>query len=417
MAEKYFPLENNKDLKYPIIAEENQLYPSYYVDSSTQIFKIPCYVYSNNQNSEVQSGWSWAGHSENTIWIGKDVEFLEFGLFQQQSVRHEMTSVAFEDGRTDFQNIFVCNYFLDGYHPTAVEGTETEFTDLDNFPFRINTSIKIPEGVSEFPGITLQAPYDLSSENADVWVCRVVLPKTVESFTIFGSSNPDVIATDKNYIQINPGSNNDYFNLNSNKGTVLIYLLNHEELPEINTDGYISCNLKFILNESTFKGLCNNNRWTESEANEQGFYSLKIYEKSGLETKIAETVDTLKPASLSLSEVDDIFFAPLLEILDIRGTSHFGEEGQPNYMARIEGSAKITNLQTDEVRYLFFDYQGGSIEATLVVDPNDPNTQEEDVSSEVTIDPLYEIYGQPYYTTVSFRGASGTSICPVGYIK
>ena len=411
-----FPISNNKELTYPINPEKEGLFLTKY---NSSWFELRCY---NSQNNQVySSNWGDSNDStSDTIWIGKDVDFVEFARYNgdsQLQVKHQITSLAFEDGRTDFQNIFDCRYEISGNNHSILDGSEVEFTDLEYFPFRINTSVKIPEGVSEFPGITLEAPFDLPVSH-DNWTCRVVLPKTVESFAVYGSNSSSTLANDKNLIWINPSSNSEeYFSLNSEKGTVEIYLLDHEELPEINIDGDIDCNLKFILNDSTFKRLLENWETTEEGANEQGYYSLKIYEKSGLETKIAETVDTLKPTSVGLSEISDIFNAPLLEILNIEGETGLGQEGQPNYMSRIEGSAKIINLQTDEVKYLFFNYQSGSIEATLVVDPNDPNTQEEDVSSEVTIDPLYEIYGQPYYPTISFRDASGTSICNVRYTK
>ena len=71
MSRKYFPLDNNKDLSYPINTEKEGLYP---VWAGFDFFALRGYDSSNSQVAS--SNWG-SSSTDDSLWIGKDVDFVE----------------------------------------------------------------------------------------------------------------------------------------------------------------------------------------------------------------------------------------------------------------------------------------------------------------------------------------------------
>ena len=353
----------------------------------------------------------------------------------------QISSLAFENGRKNFQNIFVCAYegeageggggggvikgggtksggTKSASNPSGIpdgcsiiEGSETELSDLNYLPFRINTSVKIPEGVSTFPGITLEAPFDLGANATDSWTCRVVLPKTVTSFSLYGSYSSSSGADDTNQIVVCPSYDpSESFSLNSDKGTIEVYMLDHTSLPELDLGNYDTYfNAKFFVNETVFNEL---NFESEEEANSYGFY-LKAKKISGFEAKVAEALGTssldIEVNPLENSKIDEVFSIPTLEVLSYYDIY---DEDLGEYV--IIGTIKVLSNDQNQVKYIDFtrsesnDGPGPITSAKYYALVDNVKVGNENVSSYLSIKDGQNEQGD-YETTFSFRGASATS--------
>lgn len=399
----HFPINNNKDLIWPIPPENEQMFPT--VDPSSW-FELRCY---DSENSELYSS-NWGDPSDpltDAIWIGKDVDRVEFACYNDQSVKHQLASLAFENGRKNFQNIFACQYEIsnDDSH-VIVDNSEVEFTELFHLPFGINTSVRIPEGVSEFPGITLEAPIGLPA-STDSWTCRVVLPKTVTTFEITVGSTGSY-PNDKNLIQVTPSSDpEEFFSLTSEKGTVEIYLLDHKTLPEIQfPDSHgRDFNLKFFFNEETFNQLLQDFP-DEETANAYGYYKLKIKDVSGFETKVAEALGTssldIKVDPLENTDITEIINTPSLGILDCQ--KDYDDELSQSF---ITGTLVVRANNLAQNKYIDFKrYDTGTMTAEYYTLIDSIKVGVEDVSSKLRITVASASDSGNDEITFSFNGAS-----------
>ena len=422
MAIKYFPIDNNKDLFYPFDAEKEGLYP---VWAGFNFFPLRGY---DSSHTEVGTG-GWGPDSLNDcLWIGKDVDSVKLGFFNDNSATFQMSSLAFENGRRDFRNIFISLY-EEGEGGGGSEGggggttkssptksgaesgytilEEMELINPDYLPFAINTSIRLPEGVSTFPGVTLEAPFDFGSYGLDSWTCRVILPKTVDNFTLLGGH-----ASESNQIAVNDNSNSgEFFNLNSDNGTVEIYLLDHTSLPNVTRSGNdILFNVKIFINEALYNQL---DFESEEEANSNGFYVAKTKTMSGFSAKVAESLGTssldVEVNPLKNSQIDDIFNIPSLEVLS------YCNEYDENLGGRVlTGTIKVLSSDQNQVKYIDFtrsssnDGPGPIISAKYYALVGNVKVGNENVSSYLSVKDGLDDQGF-FETTFSFRGASVTS--------
>lgn len=436
MANITFPVTLNKEIEYPINLEKEKFYPVYLAPSTDPI-SVRSYGTETNAEtgetalSEVESGWGNDPLSD-MIWIGKDIDFLEFGFFGGQ--RYEISSLAFEDGRTDFQNIFAATYEDTKDGPTLLE--ETEFTDLSTFPFIINTSIRLPEGITEFPGITLEAPFNMRSPESS-WTCRVVIPKTVTSFRIVGTPEPVLVfeegggndsnnnndfdptwASGKNEIKINENLAVYHSSLNSEKGTVEIYLLDHTDKPTLYFDGDLDCRIKLIVNSTLFSKLCEEWGFEDEEtANENNLYKFTVRDVSGFETKVAETFGTgsldIAVNPLEVSKIDDILNAPILEV--VSAEYGYDETASQNCFT---GTLRFFSNNSSQVKYITFKYfENGTVQAESFILNGTTKIGLTNVSSQlvITVKSLEDGNGNNEMT-VSFQNATATSIVNDGSI-
>jgi hypothetical protein len=407
MAMKRFPIDNNKDLFYPFDAEKEGLYP---VWVGSNFFPLRGY---DSSHTEVGTG-GWGPDSLNdSLWIGKDVDSVKIGILKSDSTSFQISSLAFENGRRDFKNIFVSLYEEgeggSSDYTILDERELSEFTELSDdtiprFPFNINTSIRIPEGVSTFPGVTLEAPFDLKSYGLDSWTCRVILPKTVDNFTLLGGE-----ASSTNQIAVSHGRGNsdEFFDLNSDKGTVEIYLLDHTSPPNYTRSGNdILFNVKIFVNETVFKQL---GFESEEKANSNGVYLAKIKTGSGFSAKVAEALGTssldIEVNPLENSQIDDIFNIPSLEVL-----SYYRKYDEDLGKSVFIGTIKVLSNDQNQVKYIDFtrsssdDGPGPIISAKYYALVDNVKVGNENVSSYLSVKD-----SDDKETTFSFRGASVTS--------
>lgn len=426
MASINFPVNNNREIEFPSKPDMKGVFPVYYDGS---YLPVGGYMFqglgANLSVVKADDGWS-SDTDKDTIWIGKDVESFEFRFSTKASVRHELTSVAFEDGRTDYSNIFTACYSDPSDSSTYEDDSRYELSDATEFPFRINRSIRLPKTISGFPGIILEAPYDF---NGDSWTCDVVIADPdFNGCTIkggrFGSYISGIAGQDNsNIILINEGFNDQIFSLNSDKGTVNIYLPNvtsYSFTDNLVIDSSVQCNLRFFLADEVYEDLKSHENWTDSEANEAGYYKLDIHKMTGLEAKVKDVIINNETSTdeMSIPEIKEMMSAPVLVIEDISGVAYMGVEGEINYLHEIQGSFSISLNGSDDWKYVAFQYRNGEMTAYLAdsLSEIDPQTSF-DVSNEVVIEPLYEIFGQGYAPTVSFAGGKDSIPCGVGYIK
>lgn len=420
MATKYFPIDNNKDLFYPFDAEKEGLYPIW-----TEHNFFPLRGYDSSHLEIGQEGWGSDSLSDS-LWIGKNVDSIKLGILNSDSTSFQMSSLAFENGRQDFKNIFVSLYeegeggggggnTKSSPTKSGTESVSSNYTILEEhelsgatcFPFYINTSIRIPEGVSTFPGVTLEAPFDLESYGLDSWTCRVVLPKTVDHFALFGGQ-----ASSLNDIAVHHSVNSDeFFDLNSDKGTVEIYLLDHTSPPAIDRrDSDILFNVKIFINEALYKQL---NYESEEEANSNGIYVVKTKTMSGFSAKVAESLGTssldVEVNPLKNSQIDDIFNIPTLEVL-----SYYNEYDENLGRNILNGTIKVLSNDQNQVKYIDFtrsslnDGPGPIASAKYYALVDNVKVGNENVSSYLSVKDGLDDQGF-FETTFSFRGASVTS--------
>lgn len=418
MASINFPIVNNKEIEYPLKPDMKTVFPIYYGGDS---LKVAAYDPKSTPVSKVADGWSY-DVSKDTIWIGKDVESFTFKYIDNvQSVRHEIASIAFEDGRTDLSNIFFMGYHEDGNDEVDDEEHKEEFSDMLAFPFRVNTSVRLPKEMTDFPGITLEAPYNYQGNE---WSCDVVLGNPYFTGFVVHGGSASGMSGDSGVIRINDGGDK-FFSLNSEHGTVNIYfpnitletLNNQNSGPEVFVN-YINkfdihCNLRFFLNDDVFEGLKEYELWTDSEANEAGYYKLEAQRMTGLEAKVKDVIANENITEVTSADIDEMLGAPLIDILDISAMSYDGLNP-----FKIKGAFSVTDQETFEVKYVDFTYEGGTMTAYLMDENREPDSQTDtDVSSEVTIDPLGTTDGVPYVPTVSFRGGMDSKECPISEEK
>ena len=421
MATINFPIANNKEIEYLIKPDKKTVFPVHYSADSLEVGS-----YDTTQTDPIAKrksrGWS-SDIKTDTVWIGKDKVHLDFMFKSNENVAFEIASIAFEDGRTDFSNIFKNDYHMDG-NRVVVDET-TEFKDLSYLPFLINTSVRLPKTTTDFPGITLEAPYNYTG---DKWSCNVVLSNPYfTGFVIHGGSASEM-SVDSGIIQINDSDGN-FFSLNSENGTVNVYFPNItlDTLGERDSDSTvflshitkysIHCNLRFFLVDEVYEDLKSRESWTDSEANEQGFFNLEAKKVTNLESKILDVLSENGGASAEITEmtstdIDDVMSAPLIEILGIGARSYDGLNP-----FQISGIFSVTDSTTFEAKYVNFVWQG-TMTAYLMDENREPDPQTDtDVSSEVTIDPLGTTDGVPYVPTVSFRGGVDSKECYISAEK
>lgn len=427
MASINFPVNNNREIEFPSKPDMKGVFPVYYDGS---YLPVGGYTFqglgANLSVVKADDGWS-SDTGKDTIWIGKDVESFEFRFSTKESVRHELTSVAFEDGRTDYSNIFTACYSDPSDSSTYEDDSRYELSDATEFPFRINRSIRLPKTISGFPGIILEAPYDF---NGDSWTCDVVIADPdFNGCTInggrFGSYISGIAGQDSsNTILINEGFNDQIFSLNSDKGTVNIYLPNvtsYSFKDNLVIDNSVQCNLRFFLADEVYEDLKSHESWTDSEANEAGYYKLETHKMTGLEAKVKDVMADSKEdiPEVTLADINEMVDAPLISILEIRG--EYGQVSSETGMAgitNVQGVFSFSEQDSDDTKYVSFIYNLGSMTAYLMDENREPDSQTDtDVSSEVTIDPLYFKEGTDYVPVVSFRGGIDSKLCPLAAVK
>ena len=416
MASINFPIVNNKEIEYPLKPDMKTVFPTYYSGDS---LKVAAYDPKSTPVSKAADGWSY-DVSKDTIWIGKDVESFTFKYIDNvQSARHEIASIAFEDGRTDLSNIFFMGYHIDGNN--EVEGLKNELSNV--LPFRINTSVRLSKTMNDLPGITLEAPYNYQGNE---WSCDVVLSNPYfTGFVVHGGSATGM-SDDSGVIQINDGGDK-FFSLNSEHGTVNIYFpnitldtLNERDsnstvFVNLITKYDIHCNLRFFLVDEVYEDLKSRENWTDSEANEAGYYKLETQKMTGLESKVKDVIADSREdiPEVTSDDIDEMMGAPLIDILDIRARSTDGLNP-----FQIRGVFSVTDSATFEVKYVNFVWNSGTMTAYLMDENREPDSQTDtDVSSEVTINPVGTTDGVPYVPVVSFRGGVDSTECPIGTEK
>lgn len=423
MASINFPIVNNKEIEYPLKPDMKTVFPTYYSGDS---LKVAAYSpVRNSDPTKAADGWSY-DVSKDTIWIGKDVESFTFKYIQTTgTVRHEIASIAFEDGRTDLSNIFFMGYHMDGNEEVDDEEHKEEFSDMSALPFRINTSVRLPKTMNDLPGITLEAPYNYQGNE---WSCDVVLSNPYFTGFVIHGGSASGMSDDLGVIQINDGDGR-FFSLNSENGTVNIYFPNItlDTLSERDSDSTvflinngitaydIHCNLRFFLVDEVYEDLKSHEYWTDSQANEAGYYKLETQKMTGLESKVKDVIADSREDILEVTsdDIDEMMGAPLIDILDIRARSTDGLNP-----FQIKGVFSVTDQETSEVKYVDFVWNSGTMTAYLMDENREPDTQADtDVSSEVTIAPLGTTTGVPYVPVVSFRGGVDSTECPIGTEK
>ena len=119
---------------------DNTVIPEFYWDSS---------------NSE----WNASGFGVlKNIWLGKDIIGMPIYCFEDDGSHPELASLAFQDG-FDLSKVEVAPIIGD-----VVTWDNRFFLDAGNPPpFYITDSIKLPEGVTTFPGVNLCSPLEFAS--------------------------------------------------------------------------------------------------------------------------------------------------------------------------------------------------------------------------------------------------------------
>ena len=415
MASINFPIVNNKEIEYPVKPDMKTVFPIYYSKDS---LSVAAYNPQTTPVSKAAEGWD-SDVSKDTIWIGKDVKSFTFKYIDNvQSARHEIASISFEDGRTDLSNIFFMGYHEDGVYIVDDEDTKEELTELSAFPFRINTSVRLPKEMTDFPGITLEAPYNYQGNE---WSCDVVLGNPYFTGFVIHGGSASGMAENSGEIRINDGGDK-FFSLDSENGTVNIYFPNItlDTLDERNSNSTvfvnlitkysIHCNLRFFLVDEVYEDLKSREYWTDSEANAAGYYKLETHKMTGLESKVKDVMAEENIPEVTLADIDEMIDAPLIEILSIGPARSY--DGLNPF--EIEGVFSVTDSTTFEVKYVHFVYSRGTMTAYLMDENRNPDPQTDiDVSSEVTIDPLGTTAGVPYVPTVSFRGGVDLKECDI----
>lgn len=282
-------------MKYPIETKEIKGAP--YSADPAELGLIPVVTEYSIFRIPFFNNGKLVGKDFDNIWIGKDAEdILFYTCAPGNSLRHEVRSLAFEDGRTDLMSgLFVyesdsVSSFENKTPPESNEDVERASIENLNFNnlFRISEGLRLPKGVTTFPRV------DFGTGEGNK--LKVIIPETVTEFTL----------CDDYYVQneefVVPDTNVFYWRNNDVYGRELNIYLGHTSLPIIDFRVSMSRDLtiNFHLNACIYDDFMET--YGESFSN--------VSHGSVLTIEGSENT----PASMSKSDIDACLSAPILEI-------------------------------------------------------------------------------------------------------
>lgn len=265
-----FPVENSQRINVFNNPDPDPIYPLY--SSTAQqtpgaFTEVSCASWNSSENA-----WETYPALE-TMWVGKDAgksgennNGIPLFIDRGDTYLAEMASMAFQDGG-DLSNVIIIPIISEpNEEPVYDNDAVAPLSEFGLLPLNITNSIKLPEGLTAFPGITLCSPVNFAnSSNTDheysgypetwydengalnAWKVRVYLPSTITAFNIEDSglgpsgSNAGSTFGIPEYLQYihyedntSSLSNSTFKNLlRSENSSIEFYCFNHTEVPVI----------------------------------------------------------------------------------------------------------------------------------------------------------------------------------------
>lgn len=383
-----FPIENSQQIN--VFNIPDPIYPQYIETSSTAPGSDGPSSYTalssaswNSSDSQWEADWSTL---LKNIWIGKDVTGMTFYYDGEDGIISELSSLAFQD-ECDFSKIGIVPV-MDG----DSQGSISYFDDMGALPFCITDSVRLPEGITDFPSINLCSPTEFASSYntnyeysgypeewydgngaLNAWKVRVYLPSTVTEFGIvdtfespfqsdtrgcFGlpSKIPYLDSTSQS------GCGDSTFNnliLEAN-GSVEFYCFNHSVIPTISGNNGVQTS--FIFTPDKIKVFIPQELYSDELNQQEGAWF--TYYPIGTETleEVTEHPSKLTQMVNEAIGVDDLFEGsgndgelvvpgnPVISV-DFSLDSEGGTSDYPDYVSWIGGISQNEYDFSDEYAY------------------------------------------------------------------
>ena len=420
MADIKFPQVNTKVVRFPVKSEILGAYP---VFSSNVI--IPTGFAIGGSNTEY---FKWGNF--NQVWVGKDKSEVEFWLYnyngpqENAPANYEMQSLAFEDGRKNFNDVYVRYGQENSSNHRFIIDSSDSVSDITSFPVVITKSLRLAEGMTTFPQFRLSYTFDSETDmdsDPEARIIRVVIPSTITEFTIQGMDMLSDTFEGNNMLILGVGASfsKSLNEFNDGKNIVEIYCLKHTELPAINFEGNINCTVKLYIPEALYTS----GMGTETRV----VIPVSTRQQTDLEAMVNDKVADVSLATLSNPEIDDIFSAPQIEFLNYNDADDDNNNWDSIWftiangtLTNIKGFLKVTDFDSGEISHVYFNGQESPVTAypcTVTYDEagvpevdGDPGTA--DGAVEIT-DMQAPDWTQPWpqygTVTVTYKNATVTS--------